>query len=105
VQARFTITNTGKVGGKGLAQLYVAGNGWEAPKRLGGFSKVDLAPGESRTIDMTVDPRLLATFDSTTRGWKIAGGDYQLLLAHSATDIAARATVRLAGATLDKRGR
>lgn len=105
VQARFTITNTGKVRGKGLAQLYLAGTGWEAPKRLGGFAKVDLAPGETRTIDMTVDPRLLATFDSQTRGWKIAGGNYQLLLANSATDIVARTSVQLAAATLDNRGR
>ena len=105
VTASFTITNSGKLRGKGLAQLYVAGNGWEAPKRLGGFTKVDLAPGESRTVTLTVDPRLLATFDSKTRGWNIAGGDYQLLLAHSATDIAQRATVRVAGATLDNRGR
>ncbi len=105
VQARFTITNTGKVRGKGLAQLYVAGAGWEAPKRLGGFAKVDLAPGETRTMDVTVDPRLLATFDSQTRGWKIAGGTYQLLLANSATDIVARTSVQVAGATLDNRGR
>lgn len=105
VQARFTITNSGKVRGKGLAQLYVAGSGWEAPKRLGGFAKVDLAPGESRTVNVTVDPRLLATFDSQTRGWKIAGGDVELLLANSATDIVARTTVQVAPATLDNRGR
>ncbi len=105
VQARFTITNSGKVRGKGLAQLYVAGNGWEAPKRLGGFAKVDLAPGETRIIDVTADPRLLATFDSQTRGWKIAGGTYQLLLANSATDIVARTSVQVAPATLDNRGK
>ncbi|MGN7160207.1 beta-glucosidase family protein [Sphingomonas sp. SAFR-052] len=105
VQARFTITNSGKVRGKGLAQLYVAGSGWEAPKRLGGFAKVDLAPGETRTMEVTVDPRLLATFDSQTRGWKIAGGTYQLLLANSATDIVARTSVRVAPATLDNRGK
>ncbi len=105
VQARFTITNTGRVRGKGLAQLYVAGAGWEAPKRLGGFAKVDLAPGESRTMTVAVDPRLLATFDSATRGWRIAGGEYQVLLARSATGIAARTSVRLEPATLDNRGR
>lgn len=105
VQARFTVTNTGGVRGKAVPQLYVAGAGWEAPKRLAGFEKLDLAPGESRTVTITVDPRLLATFDSGTRGWRIAGATYELLLAHSATGIVARAPVSVAAATLDNRGR
>jgi beta-glucosidase len=44
----FKISNTGKVAGKAVPQVYVGpkgGSGWEAPRRLAGFSKVDLAPG------------------------------------------------------------
>ncbi|MDR6787676.1 beta-glucosidase [Sphingomonas sp. BE138] len=105
VQARFSVTNTGRVAGKAVPQVYVAGAGWEAPKRLAGFEKVELAPGETRQVTVTVDPRLLATFDPATRGWRIADGRYELLLATSATDVVARAPVTLAAATLDQHGR
>jgi beta-glucosidase len=105
VQARFTVTNTGAAKGKAVPQLYIAGSGWEAPKRLAGFRKVELTPGERRDVSVTVDPRLLATFDPATRGWRIAGGRYELLLARSATDVVARAPVTVAAATLDPHGR
>jgi beta-glucosidase len=104
VQARFTVTNAGRVRGKAVPQLFVAGAGWEAPKRLAGFEKVDLAPGESRTITILLDPRLLSTFNTVTRGWRISGGRYALLLATSASDIVVRASTTLEAATLDHNG-
>ena len=70
-----------------------------------GFRKVDLAPGSDRSVSVTIDPRLLATFDTTTGGWKIAGGDYKVMLATSATDIVQTVTVRVAAQTLDRSGK
>src|SRR4051812_8393929 len=45
------VTNTGRMRGMEVVQVYVspAAGGWEAPKRLGGFHKVDLAPGEAKS--------------------------------------------------------
>ena len=97
VTARFTIRNSGKRRGMDVAQLYaspVAG-GWEAPKRLAGFRKVDLAPGASTRIAVTIDPRLLATFDEGAHRWRIAPGDYRLMLGESSRAIRATTTVRL----------
>lgn len=91
----FTVKNVGKVAGKDVPQVYVAGDGWEAPKRLGAFRKVALAPGQETRVTVRVDPRLLATFDSATRTWRIAPGTYEVLLGRSSRDIAARASVRL----------
>ena len=105
IKASFAVTNTGPVQGKAVAQIYVAGAGWEAPKRLGGFSKLDLAPGTTQTSSVTVDPRLLATFDPSSQTWKIAAGDYKVMLAASATDIAQTVTVHLDAGTLDRRGK
>ncbi|MFD1950434.1 glycoside hydrolase family 3 C-terminal domain-containing protein [Sphingomonas arantia] len=105
VKASFQVRNTGAVAGKTVAQLYVAGAGWEAPKRLGGFQKVALAPGASETVSLTIDPRLLATYDTTTHGWRIAAGDYKVMLATSANDVVQTTTVRLAAQTLDKGGK
>nr|WP_229214697.1 glycoside hydrolase family 3 C-terminal domain-containing protein [Duganella sp. HH101] len=88
LQLRFKVTNTGAVKGKDVPQLYVAplGAKWEAPKRLAGWDKVELAPGESREVSVTVDPRLLAMYDSRSRSWRVAKGRYQVMLAHSAAD-------------------
>lgn len=89
LQLRFKVTNTGAVKGKDVPQLYVAPQGvkWEAPKRLAGWDKVELAPGESREVSVTVDPRLLAMYDSRSRSWRVAKGRYKVMLAHSAADV------------------
>ncbi|MEO6277929.1 glycoside hydrolase family 3 C-terminal domain-containing protein [Roseateles sp.] len=101
--ARFTVTNRGSRAGKTVAHIYVAGAGWEAPRRLGGFTKVSLAPGESTTAEVTIDPRLLATFDTATRTWRIAGGDYRVMLASSAALTLETATVHLDARTVEPR--
>jgi beta-glucosidase len=94
----FRVRNGGRLRGMDVPQVYVAGAGWEAPKRLAGFRKVDLAPGASTTVTVTIDPRLLATFSGNR--WRIAGGAYKVLLGASSRDIRGTANVRLAPRTL-----
>ena len=107
VKVTLTLRNAGNVDGNGLAQIYVApaAGGWEAPKRLGAFKKIPLKAGESQSVTLTVDPRLLATWDTASHGWKIKGGDYKVMTANSAEDITATATVHVADATLGANGR
>ncbi|MBV8686549.1 MAG: glycoside hydrolase family 3 C-terminal domain-containing protein [Alphaproteobacteria bacterium] len=93
VTVSFRVTNTGRRRGMDVPQVYVAGSGWEAPKRLAGFRKLDLAPGASANVALTLDPRLLATFSGNQ--WRIAGGSYKLLLGASSRDIKDTVTVRL----------
>lgn len=100
VTARFVVKNSGPVRGKVVPQIYVSGAGWEAPRRLGGFSKVDLAPGASRSVSVSIDPRLFATFDVGSQTWQIKAGDYQIALANSAAETAQSVPVRLESATL-----
>jgi len=88
VKVSFAIKNTGKRAGKGVGQVYVApadwkAAGWEAPKRLGAFAKADLKPGKSRRVELTVDPRLLATYEAANNNWHIKAGTYRLLLGQS----------------------
>ncbi|MYN39131.1 glycosyl hydrolase [Duganella sp. FT109W] len=108
LQLKFKITNTGAVKGKDVPQLYVApvSAKWEAPKRLVGWDKVELAPGESKEVSVTVDPRLLGVFDSKSKTWRIAKGGYKVLLAHDAADSkAASITVQLPQRTLNVAGK
>ena len=105
IKAAFTVKNTGGVQGKAVAQVYVSGAGWEAPKRLGAFRKVDLAPGTEQAVSVTIDPRLLATFDVASGGWRIAGGEYSVMLATSAADVVQTVKVQVAPQTLDRTGK
>jgi beta-glucosidase len=102
ITARFTVANSGKRKGMAVPQVYVApaSGGWEAPKRLGGWQKVDLAPGQSKTVSVSIDPRLLATFNGDSHRWEIAGGDYKVMLAHSAGAIDQTVTVHIGARTL-----
>jgi beta-glucosidase len=108
LQATFTVKNTGKLAGKEVAQVYVApvNAKWEAPKRLAGFQKVDLQPGAEARASVTVDPRLLAMYDSASKTWKVAKGDYKVILAADAAGSQASSTVvHLEAASYDVNGK
>jgi beta-glucosidase len=93
----FVVENTGERTGADVAQVYVSpkGGGWEAPKRLAGFEKVALEPGGAKTVTLTVDPRLLSVFDIQSQSWRLAAGEYDILLGASSRDIKAKTSVRL----------
>jgi beta-glucosidase len=85
IKVSFSIRNTGKKTGKGVAQVYVGPSDWqaarwEAPRRLGAFAKADLKPGQSKRVDVTIDPRLLATYEAANNNWRIKAGTYRLSL-------------------------
>jgi beta-glucosidase len=102
----FDVRNTGKRAGKAVPQVYVspkdakAIGGWEAPQRLAGFSKVELAPGATTRVTLSVDPRLLATWDDKAHGWSVAAGSYTVALGASSRDTAAKADVTVAARSL-----
>jgi beta-glucosidase len=102
VSVTFPVRNTGQRRGMEVAQVYASpvSGGWEAPKRLAAFHKVDLASGASKTVTVTIDPRLLATFDQASQQWRIAPGDYRIAVAQSARDLRGSTTVTLPGLTL-----
>lgn len=103
----FSVKNTGALTGKDVAQVYVAPKSakWEAPKRLGAFQKVDLKPGESTNVTVSVDPRLLAMYQSKDKTWKIAKGEYEVILAESTAEPQASVKVKLPARTLDVNGK
>jgi beta-glucosidase len=102
VHARFTLRNTGTRAGMTVGQVYIspAAGGWEAPRRLVGFAKVELAPGQSKSAQVDIDPRLLATFDAVRRAWRIAAGTYTLSIGASSRDLRGSTSVTLPAVTL-----
>jgi beta-glucosidase len=87
VTATFTVTNTGDRAGADVPQLYLTDAAGDARKRLLGFERVELQPGESRPVTLTADRRLLARFDGTAGRWKIAAGTYKVALGRSADEL------------------
>jgi beta-glucosidase len=98
----FTVRNKGNRQGMAVGQVYAspARGGWEAPKRLVGFTKVDLASGAAQTVSVDVDPRLLATFDEGAHAWRVARGTYRLSLGASSRDMRSSTSVILPALTL-----
>jgi beta-glucosidase len=89
IKVSFSIRNIGKRAGKGVGQVYVAPAewrkmGWEAPRRLGAFTKAALKPGKTTHVQLTIDPRLLATYEAAGNNWHIRAGDYRLMLGDGA---------------------
>jgi beta-glucosidase len=85
---RFTVNNTGKRAGTEIAEVYARlPKGADEPyKRLAGWKRVTLAPGESQSITIAIDPRVLQTFDEANDRWIFAPGEYQVLVGGASDD-------------------
>lgn len=83
--ARFTVKNTGKRAGTEIAEVYgrLPRGADESFKRLVGWKRVTLAPGESQTVTIAIDPRVLETFDEASDRWNLAPGSYEVLVGAS----------------------
>lgn len=93
--ATVTVRNTGERAGADVPQLDLESISGAAELQLLGFDKVVLSPGESRTVTITVDPRLLARYDVQAQRWRIAGGKYNVALSRSANEPVERRTIAI----------
>ena len=100
VTATVTVTNTGKVAGKEVVELYVTApdGGLVKPVfELKGFAKTkELRPGASETVTIIIDPYTLASFNETTSAWETAAGNYTVHFGASSADIRCAAAFKLA---------
>ena len=93
----FVVRNTGKVAGKEVAQVYLSlpASANEPPKRLIGWDKVDLQPGESKTVTLKIDPLYLSVFDEASERWTIVPGEYHVMAGPSSATLPLRSVVTL----------
>ncbi|HMA97742.1 MAG TPA: glycoside hydrolase family 3 C-terminal domain-containing protein, partial [Polyangiaceae bacterium] len=96
------VTNTGRIAGAEVIQLYVstpfADASLERPKkRLAGFQKVFLRPRETKRVEFKIDVKSLAFFDPEQGRMVIDNGHYGIQIGKSASDIEATEFVRVTG--------
>ena len=95
-----TITNTGSVAGREVAQVYVSApknKQIEKPvKELKAFGKTrSLKPGESETLRMTLKKANLSSWDEATHQWLLDSGTYTFQVGASSADIRDKVTIKL----------
>jgi beta-glucosidase len=94
-QASVDVTNSGHRRGSEVVQVYVGGaDGSDGPpRRLEGFAKVRLDPGERRRVTVALGPRAFAHWDSARHAWVTPAGSYAVYAGTSSRDLPLRASV------------
>jgi beta-glucosidase len=99
ITATVDITNTGKVTGKEVAQLYLTAPSAKLHKpreELKGFTKTNLLqPGQKQTVSFVLNADALASFDTNSTSWIAEAGKYLVKLGSSSTEIKQTATFLL----------
>ncbi len=95
-----TITNTGSVAGKEVAQVYVTApknkQMVKPAKELKTFGKTRLLqPGESETLRMTIKKCDLASWSEALHDWQLDAGTYTILVGASSADIREKASIKI----------
>jgi beta-glucosidase len=102
LRASFSIVNVGDRAGADVAQLYVTAAAGAPCLRLLGFARVELEPGATCRVSVEADPRLLARYDGSAKGWRIRPGAYTAAVGTSAIAMRLEATVELTGRTFGR---
>jgi beta-glucosidase len=92
------LTNTGKLQGKEVVQVYVHDHESRLvrpPKELKGFVKVELKPGETKTVILALDFRAFAYYHPGYKQWITEDGQFDILIGASSNDIRCSQTVNL----------
>ena len=85
-----SVKNTGNREGAEVVQLYISDLKSSLPrptKELKGFEKVNLKPGETKEVSITVDKSALSFFDPVKHDWVAEPGDFEALIGNSSSDI------------------
>ena len=106
VTVKVKVTNTGKILGKDVVQLYVTapkGSMDKPAKELKAFGKTkNLAPGESQVLNLKFKVMDMASFNEKASAWELAKGTYKLLVATSSVDVKETLDLRISKQRMQK---
>ena len=89
IKASVEVTNTGDRAGEEVVQLYLRdliGSITRPIKELKGFKKIKLEPGESKTVEFTIDEELISFF-TREKKWEAEPGDFKLFVGPDSTNL------------------
>lgn len=91
--ATFTVRNTGHRAGAEVAQLYLGfpAAAGEPPRQLKGFSRVELAPGQSRRVTIHLDARDFSVWNAGSHAWTPVKGGFTVQVGDSSRSLPLRA--------------
>ena len=98
VDVQLTLKNSGSIAGQEVVQLYMADPASSLPrppKELKAFAKVELQPGESKTISFSLNQRAFSFFDPQKMEWIVEPGRFEILAGSSSRDIRLKAGFEL----------
>lgn len=97
IEVSCNIKNTGSKEGTEIVQLYISPNSNQPlkPIQLKGFQRVDLKPGEMKTVTFKVSSQQLAHYSDNI--WRIDAGEYEFKIGASSADIRLNASCKLTG--------
>jgi beta-glucosidase len=87
--------------GAEIAQVYLGlpASMGEPPRRLVGWTKIELEPGETKEVSVTLDPnassRPFSYWNVNTNCWEVASGDFQVYVGASSRDIRLTGSLRV----------
>ncbi len=92
------VKNTGKRAGSEVVQLYIHDAKASLPrpeKELKGFAKVNLQPGESKDVQITIDKSALSFYDDKAKAWVAEEGDFTALIGNAADNLPLKVNFKL----------
>jgi len=98
LNVKLKVKNTGNIRGKEIIQLYVKDIESKVnrpEKELKGFEKIQLEPGEEKTVIFTLDKRAFAYYNTEIKDWYVESGEFELLVGKSSKDIILKEKVKV----------
>lgn len=98
VTVSLDVTNTGKVKGKEVVQIYVEAQESQAirpVRELREFAKIELEPGETKTVSFTLGKRAFSYYHVGMKDWFAETGTYLIHAASSSRDLRQKIAVKV----------